>query len=374
MAATIIAMEAVSLAVLIIIFCGCIFEISEKSRKNNLFNMLVFFSIISELVDMLAWVFNGNASKSSLIFGLNLASFILGYIVAIVFNVYLLEAINEKRKLPRVNWYIIGITGLIAVIYVLNGAMSGNIFYIEAGSYIVGSQYAYTQIFTIFVAIDSIILSLYYRKTIGRHDTIVFLVYSIFPGFTILLHFVFPAISLSYVAAMLSILILYVMLQAEQRSEFKIKEQILLEYSMKDSITQVENARAFDAFCDNPIDNGNIGIVYIHMSGLNDISAKFGHEEAEKHLLKFAEVLKKYFEEDRIFKLNGNEFVVAITEVSRDRFDRMVEDFNNSIVKAYSYTIIIGANYGKMRQIKTLVKSAEEEMYEHRENVLSTYF
>ena len=362
MATTIISIEAVSLAVLIIILYGCIFEIPVRSKKNNLFNMLVVCSIASVAVDMFAWIFNGDSEKSKLLFCLNLASFVLGYLVAIVFNIYLLESINEKRKIPKVNWYIIGITGLLAVVYVFNGAMSGKVFFIENGCYNVGISYAYTQIFTIFVAIDSIVLSIYYRKTIGIHDTIVFLVYSTFPGISLVLHFIVPEISVSYVAAMLSILILYIMLQAEQRAELKIREQVLLEYSMKDPVTEVENFRAFKSFCDDSQENGNVGVIYIHISGLGEISSTFGHEEAEKQLVKFAEVLKKFFETGRIFKMGGNDFIVTILDISQDRFERIVRNFSSNIAQTHSQVIMFGSAYGKFRQIKTLVGTAEEEM------------
>jgi len=119
-------------------------------------------------------------------------------------------------------------------------------------------------------------------------------------------------------------------------------------------------------------------VLYVNVVGLDNINTTHGKQEAEQLLILFTDILKKTFREtDIIGRTGDNEFIVLMNDseyqvVDNARFIRLdenVEKFNLTMNKEYRLVIdtgIVEYNAGSHNNLSSLIKNAEQLVYEHR--------
>lgn len=246
MSAAVISLEAFSILILLAIFYGSIFEIKRKSKKNSTFIAADITLVVALTADMLAWIFNGRTDLSVFLWITNFLAFTIGYFMSVLITQYITLYISEKKAVSHNYNLIMGSTCVIAEILAVIFSINKGYFYIDNGCYTVGNMYEVSQIYSFFSLLFNFILIMKFSRVLGRHDTIAMLTYILLPIISVLLHFVFPQLSLSYVASALSIFLVYIMLQAEQERDFRCREAELYEESNTDVLTGLFNRRAYD--------------------------------------------------------------------------------------------------------------------------------
>ncbi|MCR4741081.1 MAG: diguanylate cyclase [Lachnospiraceae bacterium] len=364
---TLIALESVSLAVLLMLLYGSIFEVNRKLIKNRAYTMAVVSSIIAVITDITAWGLNGIPRYSAISFVADLLAFLMGYMMTFFFCIYLIQNIREKRPVPKMHVKCLSMALILSMIFVIAGAFMRRVFYIEDGFYRPGDWYVYTQIFNFLVMIYCLILITANARMLGVHDTVALLSYFIFPAITTFLHIIWPDISLTYVAIMFSELTIYIMLQAEQEADFRVREKALTEASRTDTLTKLQNRRAYDEKKEAIKNLPQVGAIFCDVNGLKYTNDNFGHKAGDELINGFAAILRDHFRYDDIFRISGDEFVILLGGTGEDLYKRRVDDLAKILSSQDIPVAAMGASYGKGEDVLKIINEAEERMYAEKE-------
>ena len=367
MKTTMIMLEAVSLVVLLMLLYGSIFEVDRKLLKNKVYKYAVIDCIIAVITDMISWGFNGYKQYSELMFVSTLLSYVMGYFMTMFLCIYLVETIKEKREISPVPLRIIQIAFVVATLFVIIGSFTHKVFYINEGYYTVGEWYVLAQLFTSGIMIYSLVLLIMNAKILGRHDTIALMSYVFFPAISIILHFIIPDISFTFVAVMFSELTIYIMLQAEQQAEFKLREKVLMEVSHTDTLTKLQNRLAYDEARIALLESPKVGALFCDVNGLKYTNDNFGHKAGDKLISDFGEMLKKYFRHEDIYRISGDEFVILFPYSEDEQYSKRVSDFRNALDSQERPVASMGASNGAGERVREVIKEAEAKMYEDKE-------
>ena len=262
---------------------------------------------------------------------------------------------------------------IAAVVFVVIGSFANKVFYIENGSYHTGPWYRLTQIFTGLVMLFNLYLILSNAKLFGRHDTIALMSYIVFPIIATVLHFVLPDISLTYIASMFSQVTIYIMLQAEQEAEFRTRERILLEVSNTDTLTRLQNRRAYDEARFKLRDIPFVNALFLDVNGLKYTNDNFGHKAGDELITGFGNILRKFFAYDDIFRISGDEFVILNSSMTEDEFKKSIDGFDAAQYKDDKPLSAYGSSRGPGSEIADVVKAAEQLMYKEKEEFHKKY-
>ncbi|WP_025562539.1 diguanylate cyclase [Psychromonas sp. SP041] len=118
--------------------------------------------------------------------------------------------------------------------------------------------------------------------------------------------------------------------------------------------------------------------LYVNVVGMEKINETQGKKESEQLLIQFANILKNTFREtDIIARTGDDEFIVLMNDSEYEvidntkfiRLDANVKKFNSTMNKAYRLVIdtgIVEYNAGSHSSLSSLIKNAEQLVYEHR--------
>ena len=143
--------------------------------------------------------------------------------------------------------------------------------------------------------------------------------------------------------------------------------QIQLEkLSFCDSLTSIYNRNSFDRikhnYQQNPPDS--LGIVYLDINGLKFSNDTYGHDFGDTIIISTAEALQKVFRKNNIYRIGGDEFVVAIADVSKEEFMKNVNTFKDILSKDKYANVSIGVSYSNENvSILKMMEFADREMY-----------
>lgn len=369
----VISMEILCIIILLLILYGSIFEVRNKREKNRIFIYEIILVLCATIFDMFAWIFNGDIDKMRFLVICNGASFILGYFIAILFSYYLIYFIREKKNFSLIYVRIVFVVGICATLFVLVGISNGRVFYMASGYYRVGPWYNYTQIFSIGTQIYNLVLIIMNAKKLGKHDTIAVLSYIVFPFQSVIMHFLVPQISLSYIAITISLLTIYIMLQAEQEIEFRTREKMLKELSHLDAMTQLQNRRSYEESCSRMETMKSVGVVFCDLNGLKYVNDNEGHKAGDQLIKDFADILKRVFSYESIYRISGDEFVILIPDMAKALFEERIEEFKKIIKSNQRELASFGWTCGEGSLIYKLIYEAEKNMYLDKEAFYQRY-
>ena len=143
-----------------------------------------------------------------------------------------------------------------------------------------------------------------------------------------------------------------------------------LEYmSNIDTLTGVRNRNSMNARVDWHVNNNQtvhtpFGILFADLNGLKLCNDKGGHEAGDKLLQNAAELLKKHFEEDEIYRSGGDEFVVLVQECEKEAFEEKINKLRKE--SGYGSEVCFALGYDWSTDVKDLRKcmhNADEAMY-----------
>ena len=112
------------------------------------------------------------------------------------------------------------------------------------------------------------------------------------------------------------------------------QKQESLEYiSQYDSLTDVHNRYCYNLFLEQSKKNmlKNTGIIFADVNGLKTVNDNYGHNFGDRIILNFAKCMKRYFDQQQIYRISGDEFVVIIPDISVSEFEQKVESFQGEV-------------------------------------------
>lgn len=110
----------------------------------------------------------------------------------------------------------------------------------------------------------------------------------------------------------------------------------------------------------------SLGVIFIDLNGLKEINDKYGHDYGDERLKMSAMAIKEVFE-DSSYRVGGDEFVVILTNISKDDFEGRINKLLENIKDNKEINFSLGYTYQDNPQnIEGLVKKADELMYQEK--------
>lgn len=188
------------------------------------------------------------------------------------------------------------------------------------------------------------------------------LIYLLIPMAAVIVELINDKWAFSYVASAIGLGFAFVMLQSKEINESRMREEMLKKMLSLDPLTELENRRAYDTFLAELSGRGGIGAIFCDLNGLKYTNDNLGHKEGDKLICDFAELLRKYFGNQRMFRISGDEFVVLMEDLEEDEFFGTIEEFREVLLE-HDQISSLGSAYGEKDCVLELISQAEEAMY-----------
>ncbi|WP_029233258.1 sensor domain-containing diguanylate cyclase [Butyrivibrio sp. VCB2006] len=117
-----------------------------------------------------------------------------------------------------------------------------------------------------------------------------------------------------------------------------------------------------------------IGIIYADANGLKQINDTMGHEAGDELLKKISTIMKRHINRDLIYRVGGDEFVIAIPKVERQNFIDVCEDLQKDFNETEGIAVAMGWDWGpSSADVEIIMKNADKLMYEDKARYYSTH-
>ena len=144
----------------------------------------------------------------------------------------------------------------------------------------------------------------------------------------------------------------------------------LEELSSVDELTGLNNRRAMIRHMrriDRQEKRCPFGVINIDLNGLKIVNDKEGHEAGDKLLVQAAELLRKVFYHEELFRTGGDEFIVISAGIEKEVFERKVNQLRLNVDKNADISFAIGTYWSNGDEDTTMaIKQADEAMYEDK--------
>lgn len=133
-----------------------------------------------------------------------------------------------------------------------------------------------------------------------------------------------------------------------------------------DSLTGLKNRNCFNKFCAG-LDNSfqkNIGVIFCDLNRLKYTNDNYGHQQGDKLICKFANILRENFSHDECFRMSGDEFIVVSLGQAEISFEEKVKEYIQINNKEKVPLASIGSCWKlSTENLNSMVNEAEANMY-----------
>ncbi len=224
---------------------GCL--VAGKKKHQKLLIGIMAVDIFALASDLTLWLLLGDSENIRAIKIMWTASYILSYILIILFHYYLLAHISDRINLPKWLYFVVIPLALLFSALYLSSFKTGLFFTIsETGEFIGGELSNVGRLIRLSVILLDIVITLIYSVMLGVGGTFRFLFYESVP---IAAQFIDSKYRLGLVYIFVSVLILidYIsfsvrrdMLYAKQKETMALQEEKLTEQKTKIMISQIQ--------------------------------------------------------------------------------------------------------------------------------------
>ncbi|MCH5271797.1 MAG: GGDEF domain-containing protein [Lachnospiraceae bacterium] len=140
--------------------------------------------------------------------------------------------------------------------------------------------------------------------------------------------------------------------------------QELVDTMNRDALTMLFNRLKFNEDIENHKNSSTpvFTCLYIDANGLHELNNHLGHQKGDDMLCCIADTLKKYFPDDRVYRIGGDEFVVLSTKLSKHEVELAVDKVRHDLLRD-NYEISIGIETGACGEnVEKIVAAAELAM------------
>lgn len=149
---------------------------------------------------------------------------------------------------------------------------------------------------------------------------------------------------------------------------------LLEEAAYKDSLTQIENRRAFDKKVSEIEQKGyaaNVQMILFDTNNLKKLNDTQGHQKGDEMLIEMAQLLKKYFGHiGLVYRIGGDEFIVLCENVAMDELQLCLRRFQNDVNECDTCNVSTAYGCASWEENDTnlynVFNRAEEKMYSYK--------
>ena len=356
--------EAVSLVMLLIVLYALFFEAKLRDKITKNFIICVVFTSLALISDMFCWRLEDLPGYDTFIFFCCLCSFLFS-VSAMIAVVHYIQRTYDNATEETIHAKIITTFNIIGIVIIIIGTFSGKCFTVEDGIFIEGPLYSVSAICCFISIIYMLVLLIIKFKEIGIHDACVLLAYLLIPSVAAIIETIFPKLCFTLVASAFGELIVYITIQSKHVTEIETREKLTAEMSRKDIMTGFLNRLSMNEAVEELEDEADCCLAFLDINGLKYTNDTFGHKEGDNRIVHFAEVMKRFFPVDCLFRMSGDEFIVFSKEIPKPKFESISCKLKREF-EADNDLASIGTAYGKGKDILELVNIAEAEMYKDK--------
>ena len=344
----------------------------SRSLDTRLFNGILLATMLEQLMDAGQWLLDGAFFPGSRI--LQVFCYTVGYMVApfitCLWALYCdLRANMDERALKR-RAPLYAVPLMMNTLLLIANLFTPLVFRIDAGN-----MYHRDQFFWVYMALmyfyGLLSMAMVLRKAAKTESVSerrefrymgLFIIPPVLGG---VLQWMFYGLSLVWMCATLSIVLVYINVLSRQIST--------------DTLTGLNNRRQLNRYLDLKINsaeaNENTFLVMLDADGFKGINDVFGHAAGDRALIAMADVLKKSCAHQECFlaRLGGDEFVIVGEEKDAFRpaslaetITAQVTEFNRQTREPFQLSISAGWAYfqpGTVNTADALLMAADESMY-----------
>jgi len=143
--------------------------------------------------------------------------------------------------------------------------------------------------------------------------------------------------------------------------------------SSVDVLTGVKNRNAMNIRIDQYLSGQennivSLGIIFADLNGLKRINDNEGHAAGDRLLKNAASLLRELFGEEGLYRAGGDEFMIIIKNVSKEKLEECVDRIRVCSESAGDISFAIGSCYDdKECDIRKAMQIADERMYQDKE-------
>lgn len=149
----------------------------------------------------------------------------------------------------------------------------------------------------------------------------------------------------------------------------EIKKRRLMEdvlYSNEhDELTALLSRKSFERYSIsyNGDNVSEIGVVLANFDNLKGVNSAKGFNAGNEYLKQFADILKRIFPNDSVFRLNGDEFLAIATGIGRSALELRIQKLKAMIKRNGAFTVSIGYSWDNVENdLALLVEQATNAM------------
>lgn len=119
----------------------------------------------------------------------------------------------------------------------------------------------------------------------------------------------------------------------EYEHELKANQDRLILMSYHDGLTGVMNRKSYNEVVRQSRGRNwnRTGIIFFNINGLKIINDTFGHTHGDEAIQEAASYAEKYFEQEDIYRISGDDFVIIKENIAKDAFDWKVRELSSSL-------------------------------------------
>lgn len=355
------------------ILCGIVITIANKrldhkDQLNRVFlltGLIVIFELMTETITCMlnrrpeAWI----DSVSTL---LHILLFAAAPVLTYFWYLMICHWIIPIEKIIRRKQAVLLIPVAVNLVLTLLSPIYGWVFYIDdANVYHRGSYFLISVGITYFYLLYAFLLVIRQRKKIVREEYIPLMIFGILPMLGGLLQTLFYGILLMWSTAGFSLMIVYIFLQ---------QRMIHL-----DDLTGAWTRGTFEYCIAQKVDQkrrDEFGLIFVDIDELKRINDQYGHFEGDYALRTTVQLIKSALRKtDIIARTGGDEFLVILDCISREKIDHTIErirntfrQYNETSNKEYVLDCSIGAElfHSDFHDINEFMRHVDKLMYENK--------
>ena len=207
-----IAMDLLSLVVVLIIFSACLGEWISKNTGSKRCLFLLGFVIIALVGDIVSWIGEGHPEYSMMTLIANTLTSCAGQLAMICFMEYLCFNLYQNSKAASVTLNIFRLFCSLSLMYSVGNAFFGYSFTVSPTGHYVHSENTIMVVFHLLFSIMSffvLILMALFATSSRKSSRVAFIIYTLFPMAGIIVDYTFHGFSLTYVGIVISVMVIY---------------------------------------------------------------------------------------------------------------------------------------------------------------------
>jgi len=160
------------------------------------------------------------------------------------------------------------------------------------------------------------------------------------------------------------------------------KNRLLIDANT-DHLTKLNNRRSLQDFMRKTACHPGMALLLADLDNFKEVNDQFGHDEGDRVLVAFSELLQQIFPEEYLYRLGGDEFAIIIPsvdgpEVPKHYAEQLLAGFETKLADRFNQTQIsvsigIAMDVSHEENFGELFKKADMALYESKRFDRSTY-